>query len=142
MVALGFAAGSTARGEIESVDHWIAFVLLSVIGGRMILAALSPVEAGGETRPAGRASPAVMALTALGTSIDSAVVGITLALVGVDPWLAVPLVGLASFSMSLTGVLLGRRLGAALGKWAEIAGGLVLIAIGTKILVDHLSQGG
>ena len=150
MVALGFALGAGFRGMIESVDHWVAFGLLSVIGGKMIRDGLfggeesdpdpdpdpQPTAAPGARPAAGR-----MVLAAIGTSIDSAVVGITLALVGVSVALAAPLIGLTSFTMSLAGVLLGHRLGPLLGRRAEILGGAALILIGAHILIDHLSAG-
>lgn len=159
MVALGFALGAGFRGMIESVDHWVAFGLLSAIGGKMIWDGLfgatdsepdpepvsSPdpdaVAPPGAAAPAARRAPLKMVLTAIGTSIDSAVVGITLALVGVSLGLAVSLIGLTSFLMSLSGVMLGRRLGPLLGRRAEILGGGALILIGAHILFDHLSAG-
>jgi putative Mn2+ efflux pump MntP len=134
---------------IESVDHWVAFALLSVIGGKMIRDGL---QGGADPDPAAdpatialateaRRGPLHMVMTAIGTSIDSAVVGVTLALVGVSVTLAAPLIGVTSFTMSLIGVLLGRKLGPLLGRKAEVLGGIALILIGTHILFDHLGAG-
>ena len=147
MVALGFGLGTGFRGMIESVDHWVAFALLSVIGGKMIRDGLlggkepDPGSDPAAAVPGVRQAPLRMVLTAIGTSIDSAVVGITLALVGVSLALAAPLIGLTSFTMSLIGVLLGHRLGPLLGRKAEILGGIALILIGAHILFDHLGAG-
>lgn len=144
MVALGFALGSGFKGMIESIDHWIAFGLLAVIGGKMIVDGLRGDDdpPALETAPSPpRRAPLQLALTAIGTSIDSAIVGITLALLGVSVLTAAPLIGLTSFTMSLAGVYLGRRLGPLLGRKAEILGGLALILIGLHILVDHLGAG-
>jgi putative Mn2+ efflux pump MntP len=145
MVTAGFLLGASFRGMIESVDHWIAFGLLAAIGSKMIVDGLGS----GENDPpentangsAARPAPLKLAVTAIGTSIDSAVVGITLALVGVSAVLAAPLIGATSFTMSLTGVMLGRRLGPLLGRRAEILGGAALILIGLNILVEHLGAG-
>jgi putative Mn2+ efflux pump MntP len=148
MVALGFLLGTSFSSMIESIDHWVAFVLLSVIGGKMIRDGLQGEEDPDPAHddpaaiaPGVRRGPLQMVLTAIGTSIDSAVVGVTLALVGVSLTLAVPLIGLTSFAMSLAGVLLGRRLGPLFGRKAEVLGGIALILIGAHILFDHLSAG-
>lgn len=139
MVTAGFLVGASSRGLIESVDHWVAFALLGAIGGRMIWEAFrggNGAEAG--AAPSASAKPLAMALTAIGTSIDSAIVGVTLALVGAAIAVAAPVIGLTSYLMSLAGIYLGRGLGPLLGRKAEAFGGLVLIAIGTRILLEHL----
>lgn len=148
MVCAGFLAGGAARGLIEHLDHWIAFALLGLIGSKMVREGLS---GDGEARaepetgdpPAAprrdRGSVVARIVTAAGTSIDSAIVGVTLALIGVRLLFAAPVIGATSFLVSFIGVMLGRKLGPILGRRAEIVGGIVLIAIGTRILVDHLS---
>jgi putative Mn2+ efflux pump MntP len=138
MVSIGFLIGVGFHDAIKDIDHWVAFVLLGIIGGKMLWEGFQGVDEE-DAHPKKRATPMIMVVTAIGTSIDSAVVGVTLALLGVSILLAAPMIGATSFTMSLIGVYIGHRVGPLLGKRAEIIGGLVLILIGTKILSDHLS---
>jgi putative Mn2+ efflux pump MntP len=139
MVLLGFLVGAASKGPIESIDHWVAFGLLGAIGARMIWEGLRGESPGDPADDSPKsATPMAMTLTAIGTSIDSAVIGVTLALVGAAIAVAAPVIGVTSFLMSLAGVYLGRGLGPLLGRKAEVFGGLVLIAIGTRILLEHL----
>jgi len=134
MALAGWMAARTFAPVITALDHWIALILLCFIGVRMIREGLAsdaePDEAG---PPPGFATTI---LTALGTSVDSAAVGVALGLSGASAYAAL-VIGLASFSLSTIGYLIGPYAREALGKKAEILGGLVLIAIGVSIFVDH-----
>nr|WP_314075354.1 manganese efflux pump MntP family protein [uncultured Roseococcus sp.] len=136
---LGWAVGLAASAYIAAVDHWIAFVLLAVIGGRMVRGALKPPESleGDGTRPR-RHSLGVLLATAIATSLDAMIVGVSLAFLDVNILVIALCIGGATFLLSTGGVLFGRHLGARLGRWAEGLGGLGLMAIGTSILIEHL----
>jgi putative Mn2+ efflux pump MntP len=131
---IGWALGRAASSYIEAFDHWIAFGLLLVIGGKMIWDALR--RDAEEEKPSSH-SFMVLALTAIGTSIDALAVGVTLALVDADIIVNALAIGAATFTMTTVGVMAGRYLGEKFGRYAEAAGGAVLIVIGTKILLEH-----
>lgn len=138
-LSAGWLVGHAALGVVAALDHWIAFALLLVIGGRMVrdgLAPAGPVETPAQTRSLFRVLG-----TATATSVDAAAVGISLAFIGFDFATAALALGGVTFAMTCAGALLGRRVGPMLGKRAEIAGGILLIAIGSKILVEHLYFG-
>lgn len=140
MPVAGWVLGSGVSGYIEAVDHWVAFGLLAFIGGRMAWEALrSPcVPADAPTELTARR----LAVLALATSIDALAVGVTLAFVDVDILFSASVIGVVAFALSVAGGLLGRRLGCLFQRRAEVLGGLVLIGIGVKILVEHLYFGG
>jgi putative Mn2+ efflux pump MntP len=131
---IGWAVGKGASRYIEAFDHWIAFGLLLVIGGKMIWDSLRRAEE--EEKPQ-RHSLAVLIVTAIGTSIDALAVGVTLALVGANIIVNALAIGAATFSMVTIGILTGRYLGEKFGRYAEAAGGVVLIVIGINILIEH-----
>jgi putative Mn2+ efflux pump MntP len=135
MCLIGWSFAIALADIVTAVDHWIALILLSVIGGRMIREGLSPPD---EARPAKRHTVLGTVLTAIGTSIDSAAVGIALALAGGSAWAALA-IGMTSFAMSSAGYYAGPHLGARLGRHAEIAGGAILIAIGVSIFISHMT---
>lgn len=132
----GWALGVAAAKYVRAWDHWIAFVLLVVLGARMILAGLQPPE--DEEDKAKRHSFWILATTGLATSIDAMAVGVGLAFLNVEILPIAAAIGLATFFMVTIGVMLGRVLGRLAGKRAEILGGLVLLGIGAAILVEHL----
>lgn len=134
---VGWLAGVAASRFVEAVDHWIAFGLLAFIGGRMIVHALRGQP--GEAHAAGNGSLLLLVATALGTSIDAMVVGVSLAFLDVNILIAALAIGAATFAMSTAGMLLGPLIGARFGPWAEIVGGTALIGLGLFILVQHLS---
>ena len=138
---LGWALGFGAAKHVAAWDHWIAFVLLGVLGVRMIHAGLqsSPPEPASE--PA-RHSFWLLAATGFATSIDAMIVGVGLALLDVDIVPVAAAIGVATFVMATAGVMLGRVLGTLAGKRAEVIGGLVLIGLGTTILIQHLRAAG
>lgn len=137
MPMLGFALGLTFASYVEAVDHWIAFLLLLGIGGKMLWESVSDdADEDGEAS-CGRQGLAQLFLTAVATSIDAAAVGVTLAVMDVDIVGVCVLIGLVTFGLASGGVLMGRAAGPLFGKRAELIGGLGLIAIGAKILIEH-----
>lgn len=134
MPLIGFLLGFKFERFIVSIDHWIAFVLLAVIGGGMIREAL----ADGEDEANDSFSFKTMLPLALATSIDALAVGISFAFLGVDIVAAAVLIGVTTFVLSGAGVVVGNVFGAKYKSKAELAGGIVLILIGLKILLEHL----
>lgn len=134
MPLIGFLLGFKFERFIVSIDHWIAFVLLAVIGGGMIREAI----AGGEDEANDSFSFKTMLPLALATSIDALAVGISFAFLGVDIVAAAVLIGVTTFVLSGAGVVVGNVFGAKYKSKAELAGGIVLILIGLKILLEHL----
>lgn len=139
---VGWALGSVAAKLVTAWDHWIAFVVLAGLGVRMIWAG---VRGGGgeaiedEARPS-RHAFWLLALTGFATSIDAMAVGVGLAFIDVAIVPVAIAIGLTTFAMVTAGVMLGRVLGVVAGKRAEVAGGVLLILIGTVILIEHLRQ--
>lgn len=140
MPVLGWGLGVAFASVIASVDHWIAFGLLGFLGARMVREGLKRDEPDCEEVPA----PTGMALllTAIATSIDAAAAGVSLPLLAVPIAVACFTIGAVTFVLSAAGVRLGGVLGARFGKRAEVLGGLALIALGTKILIEHQWFGG
>jgi len=136
---VGWALGRAAAGYIEAWDHWIAFVLLGVLGLRMIRNGLAAPEPDAP-RP-GSHSLRLLMLTGLATSIDALAVGVGLAFLDVNILVAGAAIGLSTLVLVTLGVLLGRVLGAIAGQRAEVAGGVVLIGVGAAILAEHLGAG-
>ena len=135
MPVLGYFVGVLFRNVITAIDHWIAFGLLALIGGNMILAALR-----GETEEAvADLSVKRLFLLALATSIDALAVGISLAFTNVNILLSAVIIGAVAFILAMLGGLLGRRLGELFQRRATLAGGVVLVCIGVKILFEHLT---
>ena len=134
---IGWALGMVAAGFVASVDHWIAFALLAGVGGLMIFHAVRGDDDDGEALPA-KAGPLALIATAIGTSIDAAAVGVSLAFIGANIWVIAAAIGFSTFVFTTIGMLIGAKVGARFGRFAEIGGGIVLIAIGSIILVEHL----
>ena len=134
MPLLGYLLGSTFSSFITSVDHWIAFVLLLLIGANMIREGI----AGEENNSNKDFSFKTMLILAVATSIDALATGVTFAFLNVNIVLALALIGIITFALSFTGVTAGGLLGRKWQKNAQIAGGIILIAIGLKILIEHL----
>jgi putative Mn2+ efflux pump MntP len=135
---IGWLLGKGASHFIAAFDHWIAFGLLSVIGGKMIWDSLRRDEE--EEKPR-RHTLAALCVTAIGTSIDALAVGVTLALIGASIIVNALAIGAATFTMVTIGILTGRYLGEKFGRYAEAGGGVVLIVIGVKILLEHVLAG-
>lgn len=136
---IGWLLGSAAARHIEAWDHWIAFALLVGLGLHMIYKAVSGNgEDDGASGSAVNGRLLAVALAGLATSIDAMAVGVGLAFVEVNIGVVAVVIGLCTFTLVTLGIMAGRFLGTLIGRHAEIAGGLVLIAVGTWILYDHL----
>lgn len=131
---IGWVIGLAASRFIESIDHWVAFIILLIIGGKMIFEGLTNEHK--EKKESHKLS--VLIFTAIGTSIDAMAVGVTLALIDANIIVTALMIGTATFIMSTIGIMTGHYIGMKAGKIAEISGGLCLIAIGSKILFEHL----
>ncbi len=139
---IGWALGLAAAAYITAWDHWIAFTLLLALGARMIHAGLRSDAVTGPSDPAQHHSFWNLATTGFATSIDAMAIGVGLAFLDVNIALVASVIGLCTLLMVTTGVMLGRALGALVGKRAEIIGGVILIIIGSVILYEHLHGGG
>lgn len=137
MPFIGWALGRQFERYITSVDHWIAFVLLAAIGGKMISDARKEGE--GETcKQETGLNLKELFLLAIATSIDALAVGITFAFLKVDILPAIGIIGATTFVLSILGVFIGNIFGSRYKDKAELAGGIILILIGCKILLEHL----
>lgn len=134
MPLLGYLLGSQFKRSVEAIDHWIAFMLLALIGINMIKEALSRDEEESDDS----LSVKTMFLLAVATSIDALAVGITYAFLQVDIIPAVSFIGATTFTLSAAGVKVGNVFGMKYKSRAELAGGFILILIGLKILLEHL----
>jgi len=134
---IGWLAGVVASQYVQTIDHWIAFTLLAIVGGRMAMEGFSRSEA--ENSSNDSRSLIVLMATAIGTSIDAMAVGVSLAFLEVNFVIVAIAIGFATFAMSTGGMLLSRLIGPRFGKWAEVIGGIGLIGLGTSILIDHLT---
>lgn len=135
MPLIGYFLGTLFIDAISAIDHWVAFGLLVTIGVNMLREALGSEE---ETADADL-SVKTMFIMAVATSIDALAVGISLAMAGVaNIWLAVLLIGATTFALSAIGVKVGNVFGSRYEKKAEIVGGVILILLGVKILLEHL----
>jgi putative Mn2+ efflux pump MntP len=140
MPLIGFLLGSLFAQAIEVVDHWVAFILLAIIGINMLREAFDRTcDVDGYCDGDADLSVKTMFVMAVATSIDALAVGISLAMAGnVNIWLAVILIAVITFFMSALGVKIGNIFGSRFEKKAEAAGGIILILLGLKILLEHL----
>lgn len=134
MPAIGFFLGSQFASLITSIDHWIAFILLAFIGGNMIRESRS----GEEEELNDSFSVRTMLALAVATSIDALAIGITFSFLNVNIILAIILIGCTTFVISIVGICIGNVFGAKYKASAELVGGIVLVFIGLKILLEHL----
>lgn len=136
MPLIGWGIGAVAFTYIEFIDHWIAFGLLSFLGLRMLgLRVLGGHS--GDNEAASTLTGGALIIAGIATSIDALAAGITLPTIEASLWLAVALIGGVTFAMSAGGVVMGRIAGDRWGPWAERVGGVILIALGCKILAEH-----
>lgn len=136
MPCIGMFLSGFAAKYIESIDHWIVFVLLAFLGVRMI------AESGGvEEVPVNPLNIKSLSVMAVATSIDALAAGVSLAAVNASLILSASVIGAVAFIMSFAGVYIGRRFGDILGGKGEIAGGIILVLIGLKTLLEHLFGG-
>lgn len=134
MPVLGYFLGSTFEGVITNLDHWIAFGLLSIIGGNMIKDAFSKEGDSFDDD----VSFKTMIVLAIATSIDALAVGITFAFLKVNLILAISMIGVITFILAIVGTKVGNRFGDKYEKKAELVGGVILILLGIKILLEHM----
>jgi putative Mn2+ efflux pump MntP len=134
MLAAGWFVGHAVQRFIAASDHWVAFILLLLVGGNIIRNAVrdEPGHA-----PADPTTGWQLVVLSFATSVDALAVGLSLAVIGTSIPMAALVVGLTAAAFTLTGMMLGRRIGALWGRRVEVLGGLILIAIGLKIVWDH-----
>jgi putative Mn2+ efflux pump MntP len=136
MPTIGWAAGTAVHGYIAAFDHWVAFVLLALVGGKMVWGALRG-EAG-EHAFDDPTSGWPLVLLSIATSIDALAVGLSLAMIGSPIVVPAAVIGVVAAAFTATGMALGRTIGSLWGKRVEVVGGLILIAIGVRILAEHI----
>ncbi len=137
MPFLGWALGKQFEKYITSIDHWIAFVLLGFIGGKMIYEALTEKEETQESAVREILDLKEILVLSVATSIDALAVGITFAFLTVNIASSVTLIGLTTFVISFAGFIIGNKFGAKYQNKAELLGGIILVLIGFKILLEH-----
>lgn len=134
MPVIGYFLGSTFSSLVQKVDHWIAFILLAIIGGNMIKESRDDEAEKRNDKVDFR----TMIILAVATSIDALAVGVTFSFFEVNLLLAITIIGTLTFILSVIGVILGNKFGDKFQNKAELAGGSILIIIGLKILLEHL----
>jgi len=135
MPILGWLAGITIQQWIHAYDHWIAFALLAFVGGKMLYEAFQNDENKDGKDPT---RGMTLVILSVATSIDALAVGLSLGMLNISIWTPALIIGLVAGVLTIAGLLLGRRCGTIWGKRVEILGGLILCAIGIKILTQHL----
>lgn len=138
MPLIGWALGGQFLWLISPIDHWIAFVLLAVIGGKMLWEAFHDEEGEDDGKPADKIDLGEFFILAVATSIDALAVGISFAALAVDIVPSILIIGVVTFCFTIAGVFVGNFFGSRYEKPASIVGGVVLILIGLKILLEHL----
>ncbi len=137
MPIVGWLAGHQLAAYIGQWDHWLAFGLLSYVGGKMLWEAR-----GGHEAAESKADPTrglTLVTLSVATSIDALAVGLSMAFLGVSVWIPSVVIGIVAATLTAVGIGFGARLGPRCGRWAEIAGGCVLILIGLQMLLTHLA---
>lgn len=134
MPLIGYYLGFSFSELVEKIDHWIAFGLLVLIGANMIREALKGEESQADASFGFR----TMLLLAIATSIDALAVGVSLAFLQVNIWKSIAFIGITTALFSILGLFIGKKVGDRFHRRAQIFGGLILIAIGVKILIEHL----
>ena len=135
MPVLGWLLGQTIVDFIADYDHWIAFILLGFIGGKMIWESFHKKE---DEQSLDITRGFLLITLAVATSIDALAVGLTFAFIEVNLTLAVFIIGITAFLATIVSFLIGKKLGKLAGRWAELVGGLILIGIGIRIVITHL----
>ena len=134
MPLIGWYAGIEIADYIKSIDHWVAFILLLIIGLKMIYDSFTNSDENANST----LKNSTLIVQSIATSIDAFAVGISFALIDIDIFIPIIIIGIITFIASIIGLQLGKFIGARFGKYIEIFGGLVLISIGVKILIEHL----
>lgn len=135
MTFLGWLGGHTIENLIRNYDHWLAFLLLAYVGGKMIRAGLNVEE---ESYASDPSKGGLLVLLSFATSLDALAVGLSMAMIGSPVLLPALLIGVITFCLSIFGLFFGNQLGRAFGKHMEVLGGIILIGIGLRILISHL----
>lgn len=138
MPTIGWALGSRLKALIDPIDHWIAFGLLAFVGGKMLWDALFGTSDDCETDREFKLDIKELFMLAIATSIDALATGIMFALVQVEIVSTVLLIGCTTFVISFVGVMIGNKFGSRYEKASNIIGGIVLILIGIKVLIEHM----
>ena len=138
MPVIGWLVGSAFAVYVTAVDHWIAFALLAFVGGKMLWDAFHDSREEEDETVTHKLNLRELFMLAIATSIDALAVGISFSFLQIDIVAAALIIGCTTFVLSLVGVVVGNRFGARFEKPSQIAGGVVLIAIGLKILLEHL----
>jgi len=138
MPLIGWLAGMSFRGFIRDLDHWIAFGLLLAIGGKMIY---ESSQSGCETSKSNPLKMRVLLGLSVATSIDALAAGVGFGVLQLNIWAVITVIGAITFILSFNGARLGNSLGCRFGRRAELLGGLILIGIGIKIVVEHIANG-
>lgn len=139
MPVIGYFAGKTFSSYIKSVDHWIALVLLGIIGGKMIFEAIKAMRGGQDETAPKEFTYQLLLVQAVATSIDALAIGIGFAVMDVNIFTSAGLIALTTFVCSFVGVFIGKTFGAFLKEKAELFGGIILVGIGLKIFLEHIS---
>jgi putative Mn2+ efflux pump MntP len=135
MPVLGWLAGRTVADSISAFSHWVAFALLAYVGGKMLW------EAFGQSQERSRSDPTrglLMVTLSVATSLDALAVGLSMAVMSITIWVPALVIGLVAGGLTTVGIIFGSRIGGRWGKRAEILGGLVLLGIATRILLEAL----
>jgi putative Mn2+ efflux pump MntP len=137
MPVIGWLCGMAFSQYITTIDHWIAFGLLVFIGGNMIKESFSSEDEGQDKKDPNNLK--VLLVMAIATSIDALAVGVSFAMVGTHITIPAIMIGVITFIISFIGVFIGKRVGEVFEKKAELFGGIILIGIGIKILLEHMN---
>ncbi len=137
MPVIGWSAGLTVRSRIEAYDHWVAFALLAFVAQGMLRSAFKGEQA--ETEAKDPTKGMTMVMLSVATSIDALAVGLSLSMINISIWTPALIIGLVAGVFTTAGMHLGKAIGsvAPLSRWAEMTGGIVLLAIGVNILKEH-----
>ena len=145
MPLIGWILGGTFRSYIQGFDHWIAFGLLALVGGKMIKESFetkNPASCSDEEKAkADIRDPKILLLLSVATSIDALAVGLSYSVIHAPIVGPAAVIGAVTFFICLFGAEFGKRIGSRFERWADLAGGIVLIGLGLQILIEHLSKG-
>lgn len=146
MPVIGWFVGGAFRNMIQGFDHWIAFILLAFVGGKMVLESRKIEDPSSCPDPDGETKKGILDLKTLlvlsvATSIDALAVGLSYSILAQPILGPATIIGIVTFGLCFLGTEFGKKLGTAFERWAELAGGITLVLIGMKILVEHLFKG-
>jgi manganese efflux pump family protein len=144
MPVAGWFLGGTFRAYIQGFDHWIAFGLLALVGGKMILESIekkAPASCSDDEKARSDIrDPKTLLILSVATSIDALAIGLSYSVIGSPILGPATLIGVVTFALCLAGTEFGKRIGARFERWASLAGGAVLIGLGAKIVIEHIVE--